>query len=90
VLLLQPCELVFEFALIFVGHDVRQLENADEIAKGEESRARNIVPASPVCKLAGVPYSRFVTDDRRKMRAPVSLAIDRFAGSCKLGCPDRI
>jgi hypothetical protein len=30
----------------------------------------NIVPASPVCKQAAVPYSRFVTDDRRKMRAP--------------------
>ena len=50
VFLLQPCELGFEFALIFVGHGGRFLKNADEIAKACGSQAQNIVPASPVRK----------------------------------------
>jgi hypothetical protein len=32
-LLLQPCELGFEFALIFVGHGMRQLKSAMRFAK---------------------------------------------------------
>jgi hypothetical protein len=40
------------------------------LRKGAKAVQSNIVPASPVRKQAAVPYSRFVTDDRRKMRAP--------------------
>jgi hypothetical protein len=60
VFLLQPCELGFEFALIFVGHGVRQLKNAMRLRnaveacgslwKPVEACGRNIVPVSPVCK----------------------------------------
>jgi hypothetical protein len=50
VFLLQPCELGFEFALIFVGHGVRQLKNAMRLRNAVEACGRNIVPVSPVCK----------------------------------------
>src|SRR3954447_12534708 len=49
VFLLQPCELDFEFALIFVGHDVRQLKNAMRLLKGRRKRPELIssLPAFP-------------------------------------------
>jgi hypothetical protein len=37
VFLLQPCELVFEFALIFVGHGLRSPKNAMRLRKGAEA-----------------------------------------------------
>jgi hypothetical protein len=37
VFLLQPCELGFEFALIFVGHGVRQLKNAMRLRNAVEA-----------------------------------------------------
>jgi hypothetical protein len=37
VFLLQPCELVFEFALILVGHGVRSPKNAMRLRKGAEA-----------------------------------------------------
>jgi hypothetical protein len=52
VFLLQPCELGFEFALIFVGHGVRSPKNAMRLRKVAESRLRNIVVAGLLCKLA--------------------------------------
>jgi hypothetical protein len=49
VFLLQPCELGFEFALIFVGHGLLN-QNADEIAKIPASRAAIILPGKPLRK----------------------------------------
>jgi hypothetical protein len=49
VFLLQPCELGFEFALIFVGHGLFN-QNADEIAKIPASRTATILPGKPLRK----------------------------------------
>ena len=75
VLLLQPGELGFEFALIFVGHGVL-IANPDEKAKGKEyppwqpgPQASLRITEESEIRRAGipgrrwVPYSRFVTDD---------------------------
>jgi hypothetical protein len=44
VFLLQPCELVFEFALIFVGHGLRSPKNAMRLRKGAEAAWREYRP----------------------------------------------
>jgi len=70
VLLLQPCELGFEFALIFVGHDVRWLKNAMRLRKWVDLAYRNIVLAGPVRKLKRSP-DRFLTHDSLQMAAEI-------------------
>ena len=47
--LLQPRELGFQFALIFVGHGARWLKNAMRL-RHVNVVARNIVAAGPLCK----------------------------------------
>jgi len=51
VLLLQPGELGFEFALNLLWSWCTLAEKRDEVATGLEACGRNIVPASPVRKL---------------------------------------
>jgi hypothetical protein len=77
VFLLQPCELDFEFALIFVGHGVRQLKNAMRLRKGRRKRPEaNILLASLPRKLRGsmrshstyeMKYDRSIFDIHRQI-----------------------
>src|SRR5258708_22100785 len=50
-LLLQPCELVLKFPLIFVGHGVRRLKTRMRLREVIE----NIVPAGPLRKRPRLP-----------------------------------
>ena len=57
-LLLQPCELVLKFPLIFVGHGVRRLKTRMRLREVIE----NIVPAGPLRKRPRLPEPGKVWD----------------------------
>jgi hypothetical protein len=87
VLLLQPCELGFEFALIFVGHGCASAEKS-AMRFAEAPKGISSLPVWSASITGSILTIRYICP--RNMRPPFLISIDRFGRSCTLGRPDRI
>lgn len=72
VLLLQPCKLCVEFALIFVGHGCALKSKHGEVVVGPRGiPMRKYPPSTLAAQVKTVPYARSITDRFEIVAAPI-------------------